>query len=356
MKNQLSRVIVLRGISGSGKSTFAQSLVPQGYYIVSRDTIRLDLLGSEGLRKYFSQGSLDHNLEEYVTQLEELQIAKHLIKHHKLVIDDTNLKKKYFQNLINLFAETDTDPEDVTIKEFPVDPCCAIVRLLHRPEKPVSDEVVLRQASSFNNCKIKLEDFLDEEGHWLTKGKLRQWFVPDFDTLPYLPNTNNPKAVIVDLDGTTSHRDIITEPKIHMRSFYEYHEVGSDTPDPLLKQIILGLQDQGVTPIFLSGRKCKVENEDGTTVDVEGITRKFITEELGVAEPLLFMRDPSVHIDSEGKDLRDDRLKHDLFYKNIASQYNVIGAFDDRARVCAVWEDIDIKCLNCSSINQLGRY
>jgi len=66
--------------------------------------------------------------------------------------------------------------------------------------------------------------------------------------------------------------------------------------------------------------------------------------------------DGKVTKDANGNDLHDDVVKHRLFWDHIAKDWNVIGALDDRARVCAVWEDIGIKCLNCSAINDIGTF
>lgn len=365
----MKRVIILRGISGSGKSTFANKLVSEGYHIVSRDQLRLNLLGREGLEKYFEAG-MDFNLEEHITQVEEREIAGHLIKHHKLIIDDTHTKRVYVQALVNLFFETDTDPDDVEMIEFDVPIDVARKRCDARDKKPISNIVLQKQYSAMQD-KFSLMDFrLDEErGYhgWIPRpisrrGKImdgiyqcREWFIPDFDTELYIPDESLPKGVIVDLDGTSAHRAILTEPTIHMRSFYDYDEVDTDVPDKFTKALIGGLLSMSIEPVFLSGRK-RFDTKNGELVDVEALTKKFIEKKLGVIEPTLFMRDPIKDVDENGNDLKDDKVKHRILHEEVAPQFNIIGALDDRARVCAVWEDIGIKCLSCSSINQLGRY
>lgn len=364
----MKRILILRGISGSGKSTFAQKLVPEGYYIVSRDQIRLDLLGEEGLAKYFEQG-MDPFLEDYITKLEEHEIARHLVKKHKLVIDNTHIKRVYVQSLVNLFYETNTPVDDVELIEFDVDLEEARKRCDQRDKKPISDEVLNRQYQGFFNDRFSLENFKLSAGlvGWIPKriskhGKImdgyyepRRWFIPEFDTLKYIPDTSLPKAVIIDLDGTTAHRKIITKPKIHMRSYYSYKEVFEDEPDILTKTIVASLMCHNIEPVFLSGRK-RYDVEDGETIDVERLTRRYIEKKLGVIEPTLFMRDPNLDVDSKGNDLKDDVVKHRILHEEVAPEWCVIGALDDRARVSAVWEDIGIKCLNCASINELGRY
>lgn len=364
----MKRILILRGISGSGKSTFAKSLIPEGYYIVSRDQIRLDLLGTKGLEQYFEQG-MDPSLEDYITQIEEREIAGHLIKKHKLVIDDTHIRRVYVQALVNLFFETETDPDDVEMIEFSISLDEARKRCDQRDKKPIKDEVLKRQYQGFIDDRFSLENFKLSAGlkGWIPKrisrqGKIcdnyyepRKWFIPEFDTLKYIPNTSLPKAVIIDLDGTSAHRVILKEPKIHMRSYYSYKEVFEDEPDILTKAIIGGFLSRNIEPVFLSGRK-RFDIENGEKVDVEALTKCYIEKKLGVIEPTLFMRDPIKDVDSKGNDLKDDVVKHRILHEEVAPKWCVIGALDDRARVCAVWEDIGIKCLNCSSVNQFGRY
>lgn len=365
----MKRVLILRGVSGSGKSTFASKLVSEGYHIVSRDQLRLDLLGKDGLEKYFEAG-MDFNLEEYITKLEHRAIAGHLIKRHKLIIDNTHTKREYIQALVNLFFETDTDPDDVEMIEFSVSFEEARERCDLRDKKPISDEVLRRQFNAMQDCFSLLDFRLNEEAGyhgWIPKpisrkGKIldgfyepRKWFIPDFDTIPYVANKELPKGVIIDLDGTTAHRVVLTEPNIHMRSYYSYKEVFEDEPDILTKAIIGGLMNHNIEPVFLSGRK-RFDTEDGERIDVEALTKRYIEKKLGVIEPTLFMRDPIKDVDDKGNDLKDDMVKHRILHEEVAPQFNIIGALDDRARVCAVWEDIGIKCLNCSSINEIGRY
>lgn len=364
----MKRVLILRGISGSGKSTFAQKLVPEGYYIVSRDQIRLDLLGEDGLAKYFEQG-MDPFLEDYITKLEEREVAGHLIKKHKLVIDNTNIKRVYVQSLVNLFYETNTPVDDVELIEFDIDLEEARKRCNQRDKKPISDEVLNRQYQGFFNDRFSLENFKLSAGlvGWIPKkiskhGKImddyyepRRWFIPDFDTLKYIPDETKPKAVIVDLDGTTAHRVILKDPKIRMRSYYSYKDVYKDEPDPLTKAIVHGLLEVGIEPVFLSGRKSH-DTEDGEEIDVRKLTINYIERKLGIMSPTLYMRDPVKDVDFKGNDLKDDIVKHRILHEEVAPEWCVIGALDDRARVSAVWEDVGIKCINCSSINDLGRY
>lgn len=364
------RIRILRGISGSGKSTYANELKPLGWYVVSRDKIRLELLGQDGLQKYFENG-MDPFLEEYITKIEERELAGHIVKGHKVVIDNTHIKREYVQKLVNMFYDLGVDPDEVVLVEFECDLETAKERVTKRDKKPISDQVLTKQYRRFYDDRFSLKSFKlnEEEGlhGWVPKpfnkrGKIvdgkyvaRRWFLPEFDTLKYTPDTDKPKAVICDLDGTSAKRTILTEPYPHMRSYYSYKGVYNDEPDELVKAVIQGFMAINVEVIFVSGRKAK-DVEDGVEIDVYKDTKRFIEDKLGYQYPYLYMRNPEMDVDANGNDLHDDVVKHRLFWDHIAKDWNVIGALDDRARVCAVWEDIGIKCLNCSAINDIGTF
>ena len=135
----MKSIIILRGISNSGKSTWAEK--QKDYFVISRDKIREDILGKERLQQYFNYGQ-DFQVEQLVTEIQEKEIAKHLIKNHKIIIDNTNLKKKYIQEYINVILDIKENLEDVEIKTFYIDIDEALKRNSNRKEKFISEKVI----------------------------------------------------------------------------------------------------------------------------------------------------------------------------------------------------------------------
>src|SRR5690606_10371229 len=84
-------LIIMRGYSGSGKSTIAKRLVrDSGNAIrVSRDDIRAMLTGSD------TKTVLDQDGETLVTKIEEKAVRDALRRNLHVVVDDTNLRLKY---------------------------------------------------------------------------------------------------------------------------------------------------------------------------------------------------------------------------------------------------------------------
>jgi len=351
------KIEILRGVSGSGKSTYAKS--KKDYYVVSRDQIRLDLLGPDGLEKYFLNG-IDWNLEEVITTKEQEAVIKHIIKNHNLIIDDTHLKNIYIQAWVNVFYDLDVPFENVTLVEFPIDLEVAKERVSKRDKKPISDEILESQFNRFTSNKVDLSDFAVKDSfgnyQWVPKeikkgkytksglyNKAKYYYTP-FEVTPYVKPFDKPQAVICDLDGTLAFRTIIPEPYPHMRGFFDYDDVQTDGVQPLVKTVLKGLQLQGVEILFVTGRKdeCRTHCE------------KYL-DSLGFKDYKLFMRNPI--FDSDGKkDFGDDIVKYRLFNEFIRDNYDVIGVLDDRARVVTMWEELGLKVLICAKLNEIGAF
>lgn len=338
------RILVLRGISGSGKSTFARKLAEgQGWFVVSRDELRLKYLETPAnLAKYF-EGGLDYLFEKFITEELNKELARHIRKNHNIIIDNTNLKKQYIQDYVEIFADLSVPIEDVEIVNFDVDLEVCLERVRARIEKPVSEEVLRRQAEQYQSARnLGLENFYDPNTQeWITKRPRRKWYYTNFEVEPYEPNEKLPEAYIFDIDGTVAHRRMRLEQIPHvLRPYYGDFDCKDDVPDRRILRLIEILSranDASRKIIFLSGR------EDGHMEE----TKQFIEEHTSLSSEdyELFMR-------KEGDERNDAVIKYELFKNNIENRYNVIGVFDDRKRVVAMWEEMGIKTFNVGSLNE----
>ena len=91
LKQGYPELILLCGLSGSGKSTWVKSLVDD-YEIISLDEIREELTGKESNQKKNAQ----------VVQLAKERLKVALAKKRKVVYDATNLRKDLRQKLLQL--------------------------------------------------------------------------------------------------------------------------------------------------------------------------------------------------------------------------------------------------------------
>lgn len=343
------KMLILQGISGSGKSTFAHQLQESDsdkWVIVSRDTLREQMLGKELLEKYFQQG-MNFAIEEEITKREHLAIAKALAQNKSVIIDNTNLRRKYVIEYCHIALDMELSYEDIAVKRFPIDIQTAQSRIRHRNERFVGDDVLQKQFERFNSAKdILTEDLWDSI---LQEYRPTRWLLPSFNVEPISHDKMLPKAIICDLDGTLSHRKLLLSDYISYRSFYDYSKCDTDEVDVLVADVIKGLHQQGYTIIFVSGRKSECMQ----------LTRNFIEKATGLSESdyWLFMRDETkdVHVNaSNGKlqDDPDDKVKYRLFNQYIRYNFNVIGAIDDRKRVVALWEQLGLRVLNVGLLNE----
>lgn len=335
---------ILRGISGSGKSTYAAEKEKEGAVIICRDRIRTSLLGEEGLVKYFSNG-MDWNLEQEVTTIENQMLVSAIKKGEYVIIDNTHLKKKYIQSLVNIFYDLNVPIKEVKIKTFDVGLAEARKRVSKRDSSPISEEVHQSQWSQFISYTPFLENFIDGF-HWKVSKSYekKKWHSPSFKINKVTPDTNLPDAVICDLDGTLAHRAIISKNEPRLRSFYDYQNVETDSVDDGVLYMLKALEKTGTLILFVTGRK-----ETAKEGSLEFLRKA------GFENPILFTRNSQIDI-SNGVDSPDDQVKYRLFNTYIRDRYNVRGVFDDRARVVAMWQELGLKTFICAPINELGTF
>lgn len=87
----MQKLTILQGLPASGKSTYAKKLAyknPENTIIVNRDSIR------EGLGKYWVPSR-----EKLVTDIEHYMIKTGLELDYHVIVDATNLNKKYLENI-----------------------------------------------------------------------------------------------------------------------------------------------------------------------------------------------------------------------------------------------------------------
>ena len=139
----------------------------------------------------------------------------------------------------------------------------------------------------------------------------------------YVPNLDLPKAVIFDIDGTLAHTN-------GKRGIYEWASVHLDDPDELVIAVARGLKAQGLKIVIVSGR-------DG---ECEEVTLAWLNQHLGFAPDDFFIRGSR-----DGR--RDSIVKKEIFNRDIAPKYHVIGVVDDRPVVVRMWRSLGLQTLAC---------
>lgn len=295
----MTKLTIMRGVSGSGKSTIARS-IPHAM-VVSRDDLRKSLFGSDDQDYYAVPKEVLKAREEAVTRAEHEAIRAGLRAGFHVVSDNTNARMK-FLNPIAAIGYAEGAEVEVRVVDVPLATAIERNKVRHSMGGRLVPEKVIR----------------DQHGA-LSQSKNHEPVRP-FEPTPYEGTPGKPKAFLFDLDGTTFHMG-------DKRGPYD-HNVDVDDPDPVVLDIVARLQGSGLYAVAMSGR--------------EEVTRDLTMEALyvhgNITPDNLFMR--------PNKDMRKDSIvKAELFDKFVRDNYDVQFVLDDRNQVVDMWRAMGIKTL-----------
>jgi predicted kinase len=306
MQNEIQ---ILVGVPGSGKSTYANKLVQSDpkYIKISRDDIRHSLKNSY---------ALDEDVENLVSSVQDAMIKAALSKGFNIVLDNTHCKAKYINELILKYGKQarmflKIIGAELSIKEIKA-------QNLNR-DKAVSEEVIDRMYTGFKHVvqhKKEIQQLINAAAsEFVSVSAFKQ-------------NDQLPRAIVVDIDGTVAHHN-------DLRSPFEWHKVGQDTPDEPVLNIVRTLSN-AYTIIFLSGRdeSCRKETED------------WLHSHYSLSAPII------LHMRPKGSFEKDNIVKKKLFIDNVAPTYYVEAVLDDRKQVVDMWRnELGLKCLQVQEGN-----
>ena len=295
----MSKLLILVGAPGSGKSTFARYFLrtEDNWIRVNRDDFRLMQFGDSLMIPFY---------EERISKMVEASVLTLLKSDTNVIIDATNTSLRTIQDIIHTYTEY----ADISFKVFdlPVDEL--VKRCDKRYEetgKFISKSVVERNVA---NLKHTLEKF-------------------DFAPIPrkvqvattsYATQDKNlPKAVICDLDGTLS--------LLNGRDPYNAATCDNDLLNEPVAAALKMAKQQGYQVILLSGREDKFREP----------TMRFLDKHQ-IGYDLLLMR--------TSNDFRKDNIiKRELFEGEIQGKYFVEFLLDDRNQVVDMWrKDLHLPC------------
>ena len=299
MSNQ--KVIVLRGLPASGKTTFAKEWVakdPTNRVRVNKDDLRAMLHGG-----HWSKGN-----EKQVVQLEEEIIINSLILGKSVVVDNTHLAtnkdgtNKHLRRIQQLVEANPLleqyqysvleDKIKVELHSFNVLPEEAIKRDLKR-ENSVGSDVIWRM-------------------YWDHVAAIKK---PEYDI-------SKTDAIIVDVDGTLA--------QMEGRHPYQWDKVGTDSVREHIKELVNVFCATGYKIIVLTGRDgcCYAE------------TKKWLADN-GITYDSLFSR-------PIGDNRKDFIVKKEIYDYYIAPYYNIRLVVDDRPQVIREWRRLGLPVINAN--------
>lgn len=294
------KVLILKGLPASGKSTFAKSLLAnrkENWIRLNKDDARLQYFNSDWNKKR----------EEFVLEMRDVALSFAMMRGYNIVIDDTNFSDKhenkirkeveFFNNSVMTTSMEPLPKYEVEVKYFDVDVEECIKRDLKRPVS-VGEKVIRQMYDQYLKPKKAV----------------------------YIPPPDKPEAILCDIDGTLAH--------IVDRSPYDWGRVGEDSLDSVIADILRvyslrNPQDDNYTRIILmSGRDaiCRPQTESWLRKN-------------NVKYDELYMR-------SVNDKRKDTVIKKELFNNHIKDNYNIKYVLDDRESVVRMWrEDLGLKCL-----------
>lgn len=299
----MTKLVCMRGYSGSGKSTRAQEIAKEiDGVVVNRDLMRKMLLG-----EWWTGDPKD---EDRVTLAEESQVGAFLRAGTSVVVDATHLNPAFLRKWARLATRLGVEFEVADV-EADVTLCRQRdhARML-AGDRYVGDKVIAQQAKRFPRHK------------WPTV--TAEPFIID----PVEPDFTLPDAYLFDIDGTLAY---IPEGG---RSNFDYTRVGEDLCNEEIQYLNeLIYNDDWGKVIVMSGR-------DDTCYED---TRNWLYDN-GIQYHHLFMR-PTEAKDERGNKLPDYQVKYHLFNEHIRGKFNVRMVFDDRTQVVEMWRKLGLRCL-----------
>lgn len=292
------KLLALRGISGSGKSTYAEELRKQGWVVVSRDAIR------ETMFKDYA--STD---EDVVTVVEDEAIASSLKAGHNVVVDDTNIRTKYLKRFARIAFNQGADFD---VKQFDIDVTEAVRRVGVRGAQGgrfVPADVIKKQAQGLKH-RVSLAELYEEQ----------QVF------RPYAPPPFGEVAILVDVDGTLAHNN-------GHRGWYDYDKVINDELKNPIAEIVRQHAFFGIKVIIMSGR-----DDDCKAQTIEWLTKNLVPFD-------------EIHMRRTGDQRRDSIVKAELFDQYIRDRFDVKFVLDDRNQVVDMWRSLGLTCLQVQAGN-----
>lgn len=298
------KLILTRGLSGSGKSTWARAWVaedPDTRGRVNRDDLRFMM---------FETPNYKWDQEKQVTEAEQNAAVALLKGGRSVVVDATNLRSKYIRNWQKIAY---THGVSFELVDFPISLEDAIARDSLRSGKAcVGAGVITAQFEKFTNkgefqpiSPYSPEDDTEEDN--LT-GRL-------YESVP-----GTPDAVIVDIDGTIAKN-------LSGRGFYDDSRVHEDSPNVPVVDLVQRLHKDGVSIVYSSGRADSCREQ----------TQEWIDTHVGVPGPLLMRK--------AGDYRKDNIVKLEIFDREIRDKYNVLFSLDDRDQVVAMYRSLGITVL-----------
>ncbi len=294
----MKRIILLRGLPASGKSTYAKQLVKDNPGVYKR-------INRDDLREMMDAYHFTRSNEKFIKKTRDWLIVEALKEGRHVIVDDTNLSQKNINRISQLaedYKKQTGEQVTVEVKEFTIALEEALKRDANR-KKPVGSRHIKRMHRTFYG-----------DGKWSETDNAERGpiYKKQDETLT--------KAIICDLDGTLALLD--------GRNPFDASRCEEDKLNTPIYNILTTYHGLGIHIILLSGRMDTHIEE----------TKRWLKKH-GVPYERLIMR--------QAKDQRKDAIiKKEIFDREILEEYYIQFVLDDRDQVVNMWRlELGLPCL-----------
>ena len=310
----MQKMIIMRGVPGSGKSTRARE------YVDREDYVRVN---KDDLRQMLNNGLWSRANEKFIHDTSMKLVTMALMAKKNVVVDNTHVTAAQVKPLHKLAEQIGgIEVHEVWVRTS-IEECLRRNALREKSER-VPDDVIHRMArdagiakSGYVNCHDTVKVY------------------PAYQSYePLEQDQNLPKAIICDLDGTLAH--------IGARSPYDASRCDEvDLPNHAVIECVLVMANAGYRIIFMSGR------EDKDRAATMRFISKHVTElkyPFAHTEPFFDVIDYELYMRSTGDQRKDSIVKRELFDTHVRGKYNVVFCLDDRNSIVQLWRSMGLSC------------
>ena len=290
MRN-MPKIIMTKGLCGSGKTTWAIEQVKNGKG-------KVKMVGKDELRKMLDAGNWSGSNEHFVLHVRDFIVSEALGMNCDIIVSDTGFAPAHEERLKQIAKEHNATFEiNDSFCSVPIEEC--IKRDLKRPDS-VGEKVIRDMARQYLEPKVE---------------------VPKFDG-------SLPMVALFDIDGT-----LALSPH---RSPYDFSRVSEDQKNVPIVLLAERIVKHSCRVIFVSGREeiCRKETEEWLKKNIN-----------------LDGQEVELHMRPEGDRRKDVIIKKEIYEREIKGKYNVWLVVDDRNQTVEGWRALGLTCLQCDEGN-----
>lgn len=282
----MKKVLFLKGLPGSGKSTYAKELVakdPDTWVRVNKDSIRWMLHDYK-----WSRGR-----EKTVEAVQRSIAEQALERGQSVIVDNTHMSERHENIWKEIAKQYDAEFEVVGFFDTSVEECLKRDQARGVSNGCVGKDVIMRMF--YQHMCNEPPEFIE----------------------------GVPPAIICDIDGTLAI--------MKNRGAFEWEKVGQDELNEAVRAVVLAMKEMGYNIILLSGRDAVCKDETWEWLSVNNIPFDE-----------LWMR-------PEGSMEPDTKVKREMYEKHVKGKYNVRFVLDDRPCMVRMWRKLGLFTFDCGN-------